>query len=105
MLLQQHPCLPRRRYHPHPIGEYTPATPAVEQFEGRVIGPYDRPVGQYRELATVADQEVLRRVIGHPPACADEAKLYLFLVRWLPPSPAPRLYPGWCENRASRRGG
>jgi hypothetical protein len=59
MLLQQHRCLPGRRYHPDPIGEYTPATPAVEQLEGRVIGPYDRLVGQYGELAAVADQEVL----------------------------------------------
>jgi hypothetical protein len=73
MFLQQHPCLPGRRYHPDPIGEYTPATPAVEQLECRIIGPYNRLVGQYRELATVADQEVLRRVIGYPPAGADEA--------------------------------
>src|SRR5215211_5821368 len=91
MLLQQHRCLPGRRYHLHPIGEYTPATPAVEQLEGRVIGPYDRFVSQYRELATVADQEVSRGVIGYPPAGTDEAQLYLFfylfLVRWVSPSP------------------
>src|SRR5215212_2364319 len=105
MLLQQHPCLPGRRYHPHPIGEYTPATPAVEKFEGRVIGPYDRLVGQYRELATVADQEVLRGVIGNPPASTDEAELYLFLVRRLPPCPTPFCTPDGAKNRAGRRGG
>jgi hypothetical protein len=32
---------------------------------------------------------VLRGVVGHPPAGADELALYLFLVRWLPPLPAP----------------
>jgi hypothetical protein len=95
VLLQQHRCLPRRRNHPNPIGEYTSA---VEQLEGRVIGPYDRLVGQYRELSTVADKEVLRRVIGYPPASIDEAALYLFLVRWLPPSPAPFMYPEGCEK-------
>jgi hypothetical protein len=105
MLLQQHPCLPRRRNHPHPIGEYTPATPAVEKFEGRVIGPYDRCVGQYRELAIVADQEVLRGVIGYPPASTDEAELYLFLVRWLSPSPAPFLYAEWYEKPGRQEGG
>jgi len=68
-----------------------PATPAVEQLEGRVISPYDRFVGQYRELAAVADQEVFRRVIGYPPAGTDEAKLYLFLVRWVSPSPMPSM--------------
>jgi hypothetical protein len=62
---------------------------AVEQFEGGVICSYARPVGQYGQLATVADQEVLRGVVGHPPAGADELALYLSLVRWLPPLPAP----------------
>ena len=104
MLLQQHRCLPRRRYHPNPIGEYTSATPAVEQLEGRVIGSYDRLVGQYRQLAAVADEEVLRGVIGYPPAGADEAEFYLFLVRWLPPSPAPFFYPGGCEKPGQREG-
>jgi hypothetical protein len=32
---------------------------------------------------------VLRGVVGHPPAGADEAALYLSLVRWLPPFPTP----------------
>jgi hypothetical protein len=105
MLLQQHRRLPGRRYHPHPIGEYTPATPAVEKFECRVIGPYGRLVGQNRELAAVADQEVLRGVVGYPPAGTDEAKLYLFLVRWLPPSPAPFFYPGWYEKPGRQEGG
>ena len=62
---------------------------AVEQFEGGVICPHARPVGQYGELAAVADQEVLRGVVGHPPAGTDEAALYLSLVRWLPPFPTP----------------
>ena len=105
MLLQQHPCLPGRRNHPHPIGKYTPATPAVEQLKGRVIGPYDRFVGQYRQPAAVANQEVLRGVIGYPPAGADEAELYLFLVRWLSPSPSPFLYAEWCEKPGQQEGG
>jgi hypothetical protein len=62
---------------------------AVEQLEGWVIRPHARPVGQYGQLAAVADQEVLRGVVGHPPAGADEAALYLSLVRWLPPFPKP----------------
>jgi hypothetical protein len=62
---------------------------AVEQFEGGIICPHARPVGQYGQLAAVADQEVLRGVVGHPPAGADEAALYLSLVRWLPPFPTP----------------
>ena len=62
---------------------------AVEQLEGGVIRPYKGPVGQYGQLAAVADQKVLRGVVGHPPAGADEAALYLSLVRWLPPFPTP----------------
>ena len=104
MLLQQHRCLPGRRYHPHPVGEYSPATPAVEQLEGRVIGSNDRLVGQYRELATVADQEVFRRVIGYPPAGTDEAKLYLFLVRWVSPSPMPSM-PRMVRKPGQQEGG
>src|SRR5215212_9622560 len=103
MLLQQHPCLPGRRYHPHPIGEYTPATPAVEKFEGRVIGPYDRLVGQYRELATVADQEVLRGVIGHPPAPTKPSSISFWSVGYLLPL-HPSCTPNGTKNRAGRRG-
>ncbi len=51
--------------------------PAVEQLEGGVIGSHARLVGQYRQLAAVADGKVLRGVIGHAPAGADEAALYL----------------------------
>src|SRR5215211_1198639 len=104
MLLQQHRCLPGRRYHPHPIGEYSPATPAVEQFEGRLIGLYDRFVSQYRQVATVADQEVLRGIVGHPPASADEATLYLSLVRWLPPSPVPFCTPDGAKPESAGGG-
>jgi hypothetical protein len=86
VLLQQHRRLPGRRYYPDPIGEYTPA---IEQLKGRVIGPNGRLVGQYRQLAAVSDQEVLRGIIGYPPAGVDEAALYLSVVRWLSPFPTP----------------
>jgi hypothetical protein len=55
--------------------------PAVEQLEDGVIGSHARLIGQYRQLAAVADGKVLRGVIGHPPAGADEAALYLPLIR------------------------
>jgi hypothetical protein len=62
---------------------------AVEKLEGGVSCPHAKPVGQYGQLAAIADQEVLRGVVGHPPASADEAALYLYLVRWLPPFSTP----------------
>ena len=65
---------------------------AVEQLEGSITCPHARPVGQYGELAAVADRKVLRGVIGHAPAGADEAELYLSLVYWLPPVPTPCSY-------------
>ncbi len=65
---------------------------AVEQLEGSITCPQARPVGQYGELAAAADCKVLRGVIGHAPAGADEAALYLTLVQWLPPVPTPCSY-------------
>ena len=74
---------------------------AVEQLEGGVICPHARPVGQYGQLAAVAHHKALRGVIGHLPASADKATLYLSLVRWLSPFPIP-LYAWVWDHRGTK---
>src|SRR3712207_6525779 len=49
--------------------------------------PPARLVGQYGQLAAVADHKAPRGVIGHPPSGADEATLYLSLIRRCLPFP------------------
>ena len=55
-LLEQIRGLLGRDNHPDPVGQYAPA---VDEFEGRVVGLGVLLVGHYREVPGVADYRVL----------------------------------------------
>ena len=55
-LLEQNRGLLGRDNHPDPVGHYAPA---VDEFEGRVVGLGVLLVGHYREALGVADYRVM----------------------------------------------